>query len=273
MIRAASRPYVLGLMLCCVGFSQVPRVPFSGIYGATAGAGSLTGWDRHGGDNPAVMHAPEIGLSVAGYAPFGLEGLHVMETSAAVDRTGWGATVAWRALFEEDRLRASVTKAHASLQFGKHVQGGGSLAMQAGDGTPERGLGHGMGLGFLWRPWPTVSLGSVWDRAPDRSGAHDRLGIGADLGSRLGGVRSGYAWRLTAERFFDTDGFSESRFGFGFRFHALLAVYAGFVPERETAALGLRFGTGGFTGFSALRRHAALGGTSIQGIQWRRGEP
>jgi hypothetical protein len=269
MNRTASRPYILVLWLCCTAFPQVPRVPFSGIYGATGGAGSLTGWDRYGGENPATSGASGVGVSLAGYAPFGLEGLRVLETAAAFDRIRWGSTVAWRALFEEDRLRASITTAHTSLAVGKYARGGGSLALHAADGVPR----IGMGLGFLWRPWPAVSLGSVWERVPDLYGARDRLGFGGDLGSRLGGDRSGYAWRVTAERFFAADGSAESRYGFGFRFHALLAVYAGFVPERETAALGVRFGMGGFSGFSSLRRHSALGGTSIQGIQWRVEEP
>jgi hypothetical protein len=249
--------------------SDVPRVPFSGIYGATAGAGSLTGWDRHGGDNPATSGAPGTGVSVAGYAPFGLDGLRVLETSAAFDRARWGSALAWRALFEEERLRASVTTAQASLKVAEHLWGGGSLAIHASDGTP----GIGMGLGLLWRPWSIVSLAAAWERLgrlePDLPDAHTRFGFGGDLGGRLGGARSGYAWRLAAERFFEADGDAETRFGFGFRFHAMLAVYAGLVPDRETASLGVRFGTGGFEGFSALRRHSSLGGTSIQGIQWR----
>jgi len=33
--------------------------------------------------------------------------------------------------------------------------------------------------------------------------------------------------------------------------------------------LGVRFGFGDWEGFSAMRRHAALGGTSLQGLRWQ----
>ena len=59
--------------------AELPRAPFSGVYGATSGAGALTAWDRLGGDNPAALGPPGWSASLAGYAPFGLEDLSVLE--------------------------------------------------------------------------------------------------------------------------------------------------------------------------------------------------
>jgi hypothetical protein len=56
------------------------------------------------------------------------------------------------------------------------------------------------------------------------------------------------------------------------RLHPLLSVHAGLAPSRATASLGVRFGAGAWEGFSALRRHGALGGTPVQGVRWRPGE-
>jgi hypothetical protein len=102
-----------------------------------------------------------------------------------------------------------------------------------------------------------------------------RAGLGADAGMRFG---RGYAWRVCIERFLgiadggtgENERQDEWRFGAGLQFHPLLSVQAGLAPRHLTAALGVRFGMGDWEGFSAVRRHAALGGTSIQGLRWRR---
>lgn len=275
MNRAASRSPLAFVFLALIAgaetvFPDVPVVPFSGVYASAAGAGSLAGWERHGGDNPAVFGEPGLGVSVAGYAPFGLEELRVLETSAVRDRGAWGASVAWRALFAGEHPRASVATAQFALKVAREWSGGVSWAYHAGDGNPGVVAGLGAAAGLLWRPFPFLSFGGAWERLPALRGSAQRAGFGGEGGGTLGaGHGTGYAWRVSAEHFLQDRGPAESRYGFGLRFHPLLSAYAGFSPQRETAALGIRFGMGGFEGFSALRRHGSLGGTSIQGLQWR----
>ncbi len=276
MNRTATRPalYLLSLafqllvagMVPAVG--DVPRSAFSGVYGATSGAGALTGWERHGADNPAVFSGAGASASMAGYAPFGLDGLQVMETSAAFDRRRWGASLAWRGLFEDGHARASVSRVQGAMQVGDSWQVGGALLIDAGDEVPGIGTRPGAGLGILWQPASALHLGAAAEALSISSHHNVRAGLGADCGTRLG---KKYAWRISVERAYFSDAAAEFRFGFGLRLHAQLSVYGGFVPARETASLGVRFGMGGFEGFSALRRHTSLGSTSIQGIQWNSG--
>ena len=244
----------------------IPRVPFSGIYGATAGAGSLTGWDRLGGDNPAALMAagaPGWTASAAGYAPFGLDGARMTEVESARDAGRWGASLGVRALTGEDVGGASFVRARLAARLARGFVAGGTLrvdfAPESGEGFGSGNITAGMGAGVIWRPAPFAAVGMAWEDGT--------VGVGVDGGTRLGGA-GGIAWRVTAERMFGE--IEEYRFGFGLRLHALLSVHAGWAPERETASLGVRFGAGAWEGFSALRRHAALGGTSIQGVRWTR---
>jgi hypothetical protein len=279
MNRTASRPSLSPVPFALLGIvfplifpphavAEVPRLPFAGVQGATAGAGSLTGWDRHGGDNPAVLGPPGYAASIAGYSPFGLEGLRVMEGDAAWDAATWGAAMGVRALFHEEGSGAAVWNIRSAWRPREGLSTGGSLRYAA-----REGAGLGGGLGILWHPQGALSLGVAWEGEALRTAARGRAGFGADAGSRFG---NGHAWRIAVECFSDADREAkgwrrgEWRFGAGFRFHALLSVYAGLAPGRETAGLGVRFGMGDWEGYSALRRHAALGGTSIQGLRWRR---
>jgi hypothetical protein len=274
--REFPMPALLLIFLLFVsGVSDVPHVPFSNVYGATAGAGSLTGWDRNGGDNPATVGAPGFGVSLAGYSPFGLDGLSVVEMETGRDAARWGASIGWRALFdkgdggEDGEDAAGMAESRLRLQtawkFRPDLSAGGSVSWHASSGNP----GIGKGAGLLWRPYPVLALGAAWESFPTILGLEHRTGFGADAGTRFG---RGYAWRISAERFFASGGEGESRFGLGFQFHPSLSVYAGLAPRHESAALGVRFGMGGFEGYSALRRHSALGGTSIQGLRWTRGK-
>jgi hypothetical protein len=264
-------------------FSEVPRLPFSGIYGATAGAGSLTGWGRHGGDNPAVIAGPGWSASVAGYAPFGLDGLRVMELEAARDQRRWSLSLGVRALFDDGGSVASRWNAQGAWKPHEDWSMGGSLRVHAAHGNP----GMGGGVGALWNPHRALSLGAAWESTPDpveSASRYGRLGVGMDVGHHFGarpakGSPSGSMTRASVE-YFLTPGDAGSalfddhewRFGLGLRFHPLLSIHAGFSPRHQSAALGVRFGMGDWEGFSALRRHAALGGTSVQGLRWHSSE-
>jgi hypothetical protein len=243
--------------------TEIPAVPFSGAYGATSGAGSLSGWDRVGGDNPATLGAPAWTVSAAGYSPFGLDDMHVLEVETARDAPRWGASLGVRTLSAAEGVSVSLFRGTVAARLGERWSGGGALRFGLGGATGREG-GFGGGLGMLWRPRPFASLGAAWEDG--------LIGFGADCGSALGfgGAEGGRAaaWRYSIERYFGAD--REFRHGFGLRLHPLLSIYAGFAPARETASLGVRFGAGAWEGFSALRRHAALGGTPIQGVRWTR---
>lgn len=243
----------------------VPRLPFSGVHGATIGAGSATGWERHGGENPAVFGPPGFGVSLAGYSPFGLDGLHVAGLGAARDAARWGASVHYRGLFDDSGRGAAASGIQFAWRPFPRWQTGVSAQYRA------EGIGRGIraAAGWIWNPLPALAFGGYREEAPSRFGADARTGIGADFGTRLPG---GHAWRIACERHFGPRGHRETRWGAGFRFHSLLSAYAGWAPRYHTFALGIRFGMGRWEGFSALRRHAALGGTSIQGIRWRKKE-
>ncbi|HEX2613737.1 MAG TPA: hypothetical protein VHO02_09095 [Fibrobacteria bacterium] len=240
--------------------AEIPDVPFSGAYGATSGAGSLSGWDRLGGDNPATLGAPAWSVSAAGYAPFGLDDMHVVEVETARDAPRWGASFGVRTLSAGEGVSVSLFRGTLAARLGERWSGGGALRFGVGGATGRDG-GVGGGLGMLWRPRSFASLGAAWEDG--------LIGFGADCGSDFGGAGGNAAsWRYSIERYFGAEG--EFRHGFGLRLHSLLSIYAGFAPARETASLGVRFGAGSWEGFSALRRHAALGGTPVQGVRWTR---
>src|SRR6185312_12748997 len=100
----------------------------------------------------------------------------------------------------------------------------------------------------------------------------------AGFGWEGGGTFSWAAWRACVEALYarregSPRGVPEGwgyRFAGALRLHSLLSIQAGFVPRLETASLGVRFGFGDWEGFSAMRRHEALGGTSLQGLRWQR---
>jgi hypothetical protein len=267
---------ILCLCLSLPGSAEVPRLPFSGVYGSTAGAGSLTAWDRHGGDNPAVIAGQGWSASVAGYAPFGLDGLHVIELDAARDERSWGTSLGVRALFDDGGSTTSRWNAQGAWKPHEDVSMGGLLRVHASDGNP----GIGAGVGVLWHPHRALSLGTAWESASDPLDAisqDGRIGLGVDVGHHVGarsgkGSPSGSMVRASVEYFLAPGeaGSVEWRFGFALRLHPVLSIHAGFSPRHQSAALGVRFGMGDWEGFSALRRHAALGGTSVQGLRWGR---
>jgi hypothetical protein len=257
------------VLLFDVACAELPRAPFSGVYGATSGAGSLSAWGRLGGDNPAALGAPGWSASAAGYAPFGLDEMSVVELETARDANSWGASLGLRTLSERgtgagDRVSVSLLRGGFAARLGEHWSGGGALRFGLGSAAGRDG-GVGGGIGMLWRPRSFTSLGAAWQDG--------LVGLGADCGTGFGGgsrAGTGASWRYSVERFFGDEG--EFRHGFGLRLHPLLSVHAGLAPARATASLGVRFGAGAWEGFSALRRHAALGGTPVQGVRWTRGE-
>lgn len=242
------------LFAAVLACAEVPGVPFSGAYGATSGAGSLAAWERLGDENPAALGAPGWSASLAGYSPFGLESIGVAEAEAARDAERWGASVGWRALTGGGGLEASALRARLAARLGRHLSGGGGLRIGFGDASGREG-GFAAGLGLLWRPRSFAAFGAAWE-----AGA---FGLGADVGARLGAEG---AWRISCDRLFGPG--AETRYGLRLRLHRLLSVHAGLVPARESASLGVRFGLGAWEGFSALRRHASLGGTPVHGLRW-----
>jgi len=261
------------LVISGVAFAaDLPRTPFSGIYGATVGAGSVVGWQRLGGENPAIIGLPGYGASASGFAPFGLEGVRVSEVETFYDRARFGLSFAWKHLADDAGPNASRLRFQGVWRTSHAFSAGGFLSAES-DG--EDAPGFGGGLGVLAHPHRFASLGIVFDNAPDLWGRTTRAHFGIDAGSPLPpsfGRRS--AWRISAEYahlFGVPSGFArgEWRFGFGLRLHEMMGVYAGYAPQVQTMGLGVRFGLGGFEGYSAMRRHAALGGTTVQGVGWR----
>ena len=222
------------------------------------------GWDRSGGgENPAALAAPGWTASVAGYAPFGLEGLRVTEAVAAWDHARWGLSGSYRGAFTEvgsGGPSAMAVGLQSAVNLKQVVTTGISGYYRA-----EPGSAAVTGTwGILWRPKPWGSLGGFWAAEETPWGGATRAGLGVEGGSRFRGI----GWRLCVESVYARERW-ETRFGTGLQLHALLSLYAGWDRSRETAALGVRFGIGDWEAFSAMRRHAALGGTSVQGIRWR----
>jgi hypothetical protein len=268
--------------------ADVPRVPFAGVYGATVGGGSLTGWQRLGGENPAVMAGPGYGASLSGYTPLGLDDLRVTEVALSRDGTRFGVSLGWRNLADQAGVDESRFRMQAAWRTSKALSIGGFISSHVAesqrsesedvgyDGGGVLNAGWGGGLGVLARPSRGLSLGVAGESVPTDLGRVARIGIGADFGTSLPTVIGrGAAWRGSAECF-QHFGFAASvapyewRFAFGLRPHSSFGVYAGYAPQRETAALGVAFGVTDFEGFSAVRRHSALGGTAVQGLGWVR---
>ncbi len=265
MNRTASPRILLGFFVACgTAWPEVPQLPFSGALGATLGAGSVTGWERHGGGNPAALGRPGFGVAMTGYAPFGLENLHVAEVSVVRDAPRWGGSMRYRGVF--DRMAAPAGGAsEAALQAAVRVSSRTVLGTSLAHAADVFGARMAFGGGGLWRPHRALGLGAFHE-AWLLSAAHgSRSGLGMDVGGRLG---PGSVWRVAAETHWRDDGFREDRFGAGVRLHPLLSVYVGFAPLHRSIGVGVRFGMGDWEGHSALRRHALLGGTSIQGIRW-----
>jgi hypothetical protein len=261
---------VLLVMVLNVVFAGPPRTPFSGFYGATVGAGSLVGWDRLGGENPAVIGSG-FGASASGYAPFGLEGLRVTEVEGFYDRAQFGLASGWRQLADEAGANTSRLRFQAVWRVSRALSAGGFLSA---DLDVQEAFGFGGGMGLLAHPHRFASVAIVWDNAPDVWGRTSRALVGVDAGTSLPpSVGPAAAWRMSAEYahlFGVPSGVEQGewRFGFGLRLHDMMGVYAGYAPLLQTMGLGVRFGLGGWVAHSAMRRHAALGGTAVHGVGW-----
>ncbi len=243
--------------------ASLPQVPFAGLFGATDGAGAAVGWEREGlGVNPAANNPRTMGVSFAGYSPFGLDGVDVGEAAASWDGARWGTSLAYRGLYASDGESASAWQAQGSLRLDTGLSAGLSAQFQ----NDEDMHGFGGGAGILWNRFPFLTLGSFAGVSPLPQGMEFNTGIGADAGFTY----AGYAWRISAEEFYGSADGVQWRFGALVRLHSLLSVYGGWSPQGQTMALGIRFGMGGWDGFSALRRHMALGTTSIQGLKWQK---
>jgi hypothetical protein len=190
--------------------------------------------------------------------------VRVTEALVAWDRARWGLSAVYRGLIaEEPGGVAAGIGLQSALKLGRGWTTGIAADYRAEPGS----VGAGGSLGLLWRPRSWGSLGAFGGFEDSPWGLATRAGAGADGGVRLAGM----AWRLCAEALYARAGERgrwETRFATGVRLHALLSVYAGWDPPREMAALGVRFGIGDWEGFSAMRRHASLGGSSLQGIRW-----
>jgi hypothetical protein len=247
--------------LCACGGAAVP---FGGVYGGTAGAGSILGWDRSGGgENPAVLGGPGWTVAVAGYAPFGLSDLRVVEASAAWDRARWGLSASYQGMVAREDGNREAAGTGIGVQSAVKLRPGLTTGISGAYRAQPGNAGARAGWGLLWRPRPWGALGGFWSAEETRWGREARAGIGADAGSGFSGI----AWRVGAEALREGARW-ETRFATGLHLHALLSLYAGWDPPRRTVALGVRFGIGDWEGHSAMRRHAALGGTSVQGIRW-----
>lgn len=250
-------------------FAALPAPPFAGPYGGTAGAGSVAGWDRlSAGANPAALGRVGLSVSLAGYAPFGLDGLRTLEAGVARDAPDWGASVTYQNRTDAGRLLAAEAEARTAMRFGGAAGGVALGWRRTGEGR-ERSHAFATGMGVLWRPPAPARVLGLGAQVRAAEGEPPLAAFGADLSARLPGAFAGARAGLSAEAHF-TEGAREERYGATLRLHALLAIHAGWAPGRRTAALGVRFGAGAWEGFSAVRRHAALGGTSIQGLRWRR---
>lgn len=244
--------------------ASLPTIPFSGSSGATAGAGSLVGWERNGlGVNPAVSDSHSASVSLAGYSPFGIGEVHVLEGTASWDGGWFGTSLAYRGLVASDDVSASVWQIQEAVRLGWGFATG--LSGQFQNDEDEQGFGGSAGI--LWNKFSFLSLGGSVETSPLLQGREITGDIGADIGTNFFGA---YAWRFSVEEFYSTYRDVEYRFGAILRLHSLLSIHGGWSPQTETVALGIRFGMGNWEGFSALRRHSALGTTSIQGLHWRK---
>jgi hypothetical protein len=251
-----------GLLIAEPAPASGSAAPFSGLYGGTAGAGSALSWDRlASGVNPAALGRPGASVSLAGYSPYGLAGLRTLEAGIARDAAAWGFSALYQNWIDGDRLLSAAGEARAALRRGS---AGAGLSLEWSRAASGGAQAFAAGAGALWRPPLPARLLGLGAQARAESEAPFLAGFGADLAGpagRLGGevFRTGSAW--------------EARYAAELRLHASLSVHAGWVPRRQTAALGVRFGAKAWEGFSAMRRHAALGGTAIQGLRWRGAEP
>lgn len=244
--------------------ASLPRIPFSGSLGATEGAGSIVGWERLGlGANPAVLNPGTLGVSIAGYSPFGIDDVEVTEAAASWDGAMMGTSVAYQGFYASEGGASSAWRLQESMHLGFGLTAG-ALALFQDD---ESGSGFGGGAGVLWNRFSFVTLGGLSEITPVFQGHELNTGLGADIGSGLPG---GYAWRLCAENLHGSIHGTEWRFGAALKLHDLLSVNGGWSPDNQTTALGIRFGFGNWEGFSALRRHAALGTTPVQGMHWKK---
>ncbi len=288
-----------------VAMADVPATPFAGAYGATAGGGALTGWTRHGGDNPAVLGPPGYGGSLAGYAPFGLAGLRVTELEASRDAARGGVSLGWRHVADKGGDAASRVRVRFAARGARGMMRGLSVGVQGdlyrtesasaapsvggetgggvggdGGGDAATAFGWSAGVGGMVALHPALSLGATGEFVPTVGGrgTHTaRTGWGISCGTSLARVMgAGAFWRMTAEyeREWGTVRRAEGlkpdawRFAGALRLHPSFGVYAGYAPGHETASLGVAFGAGGWRGYSAVRRHAALGATAVQGAEW-----
>jgi hypothetical protein len=251
-------------LLPFVAFAALPRIPFSGAFGATDGAGAVVGWERQGlGINPAAGDPNTMGVSFSGYSPFGIEDIKVTEASASWDAAHWGASLAYRGMFSSEVGSAYAWEAQSSVRPGWGIAAGLSGQYQNDEDVST----FGGGAGLLWSRFSFLTLGGKAEILTSERGDEFKSGCGGDVG---GNFAEGYGLRLSAEGYYSTLDPLELRFGALLRLHSLLSVYSGWTPQAQTVALGIRFGMGNWEGFSALRRHAVLGTTPVQGLRWRR---
>jgi len=254
---------ILALSLCVPSFSSI-RIPFSGPMGATAGAGSVLGWEVSGqGLNPAVGGIQILGFSFSTYAPFGIENLRISEAGMIWSGAKWGMGVDYRG-WEGPVGYSSSMEIREGLNLGKGATVGLSI-----QGMDENGISrvNEWGAGFIWNGIPFIKLGVMASAAIESENDPFHAGLGADAGWAL---KNGYGFRLCVESHYLPNQSLDWRFGARLRLHSLLSLHAGYNPSAETFGLGLRFGMGSWEGFHAMRIHSELGSSSLQGLQWHR---
>ncbi len=255
-----------------IGFGQssLPRLPFSGSYGATMGAGSAVGWERSLGGNPAAWESRGFGLALAGYSPFGLDGISVLEADARADGRRFGNSLAWQRSDIQDGPSTSAWQWQGDMRLQPGLSVGGSLKILGEDGW-------GAALGAIWNRFPFFSAGTFAEKSFLPGDRVWRAALGADAGNSPltpAGGKGKFGWRINGEGHFDSrEKTWKWRFGAWLHLHEALSVNGGWSPEAESFALGLRFGMGNWEGFHALRRHAFLGTTSVQGVRWGTAPP
>ena len=244
--------------------ASLPEIPFSGSLGATAGAGASLGWERNGfGVNPAVSDPGTMAVSLAAYSPFGLDGVEVAELGVSRNGHRWGTSLSYRGLYDSEGGSVSALQGQQSFLVFRGLTVGLSERFQ----KDESGEDLDGGAGLLWNLFSFLAVGGFTETSPRPWGRTLNNEIGFDFGGK---IEKGYDWRVCAEALYNVAEGFDWRLGTSLQLHSLLSLYGGWSPAAQTLAFGIRFGMGNFEGFSALRRHTALGTTSIQGLGWRK---